>query len=304
VALLGRSTFDRTIVRLLPAVPRPVVQRLSARYIAGSTIDDAARVVDELNGQGKLATVDVLGEEITNADEAGAIAGQYHDLLARIDDDELDSNISIKLTALGLDLDLGLCRDNLEAVVRDAKERESFVRIDMEDSSTTSRTLGLYRDLRELGYENLGVVVQAYLRRTIDDVEGVDNVRLCKGIYVEPPAIAYREFEAVRANYLLVLEKLLAQGSFVGIATHDEYLIVEALRRVRGLPADRYEFQMLLGVRPDRADALVGAGHRVRIYVPYGTQWYEYSLRRLQENPKIAGYVAGDTLNKLLRRPS
>jgi proline dehydrogenase len=304
VALLGRSTLDRTIVRLLPAVPRPVVQRLSARYIAGSTIDDAARVVDELNGQGKLATVDVLGEEITNAGEARAIAGQYHDLLARIDDDDLDSNISIKLTALGLDLDLGLCRENLEAVVRDAKERQSFVRIDMEDSSTTTRTLGLYRDLRELGYENLGVVVQAYLRRTIDDVEGIDNVRLCKGIYVEPPAIAYREFEAVRANYLLVLEKLLAQGSFVGIATHDEYLIVEALRLVRGLPSDRYEFQMLLGVRPDRADALVGAGHRVRIYVPYGTQWYEYSLRRLQENPKIAGYVAGDTLNKLLRRPS
>ncbi len=304
MALLGRSTFDRTIVRLLPAVPRPVVQRLSARYIAGSTIDDAARVVDELNGQGKLATVDVLGEEITSPDEARAIARQYHELLARIDDDELDSNISIKLTALGLDLDLGLCRENLEAVVRDAKERESFVRIDMEDSSTTTHTLGLYRDLRELGYENLGVVVQAYLRRTIDDVEGIDNVRLCKGIYVEPPAIAYREFEAVRANYLLVLEKLLAQGSFVGIATHDEYLIVEALRLVRGLPSDRYEFQMLLGVRPDRADALVGAGHRVRIYVPYGTQWYEYSLRRLQENPKIAGYVAGDTLNKLLRRPS
>ena len=304
MALLGRSTFDRTIVRLLPAVPRPVLQRLSARYIAGSTIDDAVRVVDELNGQGKLATVDVLGEEITSPDEARAIARQYHELLARIDDDELDSNISIKLTALGLDLDLGLCRENLEAVVRDAKERKSFVRIDMEDSSTTTHTLGLYRDLRELGYENLGVVVQAYLRRTIDDVEGIDNVRLCKGIYVEPPAIAYREFEAVRANYLLVLEKLLAQGSFVGIATHDEYLIVEALRLVRGLPSDRYEFQMLLGVRPDRADALVGAGHRVRIYVPYGTQWYEYSLRRLQENPKIAGYVAGDTLNKLLRRPS
>ena len=304
MALLGRSTFDRTIVRLLPAVPRPVVQRLSARYIAGSTIDDAARVVDELNGQGTLATVDVLGEEITSPNEARAIAREYHELLARIDDDELDSNISIKLTALGLDLDLGLCRENLEAVVRDAKERESFVRIDMEDSSTTTHTLGLYRDLRELGYENLGVVVQAYLRRTIDDVEGIDNVRLCKGIYVEPPAIAYREFEAVRANYLLVLEKLLAQGSFVGIATHDEYLIVEALRLVRGLPSDRYEFQMLLGVRPDRADALVGAGHRVRIYVPYGTQWYEYSLRRLQENPKIAGYVAGDTLNKLLRRPS
>jgi proline dehydrogenase len=298
------SVLDKTIVRLLPAVPRPIVRHLSSRYIAGATLDDAIRVVRKLNEKGKLATVDVLGEEITNADEARAIAGQYHDLLARIDDDELDSNISIKLTALGLDLDLGLCRENLEAVVRDAKERQSFVRIDMEDSSTTTRTLGLYRDLRELGYANLGVVVQAYLRRTIDDVEGIDNVRLCKGIYVEPPAIAYREFEAVRANYLLVLEKLLAQGSFVGIATHDEYLIVEALRLVRDVPSHRYEFQMLLGVRPDRADALVGAGHRVRIYVPYGTQWYEYSLRRLQENPKIAGYVAGDTLNKLLRRPS
>ncbi len=226
MALLGRSTFDRTIVRLLPAVPRPVVQRLSARYIAGSTIDDAVRVVGELNEQGKLATVDVLGEEITNPDEAGAIAAQYHGLLARIDSEGLDSNISIKLTALGLDLDLGLCRENLQALVADAHARDSFVRIDMEDSSTTTRTLELYRDLRALGHENVGVVVQAYLRRTIDDIEGIANVRLCKGIYVEPAAIAYREFEAVRANYLvLVLRTLVAQGSYVGIATHDEYLL-------------------------------------------------------------------------------
>lgn len=304
MALFGRSTFDRTLVRLLPAVPRPVVQRLSARYIAGPTVDDAVRVVDQLNEGGKLATVDVLGEEVTSPDEARAIAGQYHDLLARIDSEGLDSNISIKLTALGLDLDLDLCRDNLEAVVTDAQARGSFVRIDMEDSTTTSRTLQLYRDLRELGHENLGAVVQAYLRRTIDDVVGLDNVRLCKGIYIESPAIAYREFEAVRANYVLVLEKLIAQGSYVGIATHDEYLIGQALRLVRDLPRDRYEFQMLLGVRPDRADELVAAGHRVRIYVPYGTQWYEYSLRRLQENPKIAGYIAGDTFARLFRRPN
>src|SRR5712692_8910647 len=178
VALLGRSTLDRTIVRLLPAVPRPVVQRLSARYIAGSSLDDAVRVVRELNERGKLATIDVLGEEITSPDEARAIAGQYHDVLARIDSEGLDSNISIKLTALGLDLDLDLCRDNLEAVVTDAKARASFVRIDMEDSTTTDRTLRLYRELRELGHENLGIVVQAYLRRTIDDVGGVENVRL------------------------------------------------------------------------------------------------------------------------------
>ena len=306
MALLGRSTFDRTIVRLLPAVPRPVVQRLSARYIAGPTTDDAVRVVRELNERGKMATVDVLGEETTSPDEARAIAGQYHDLLARIDNAGLDSNISIKLTALGLDLDLDLdlCRENLEAVVIDARARGNFVRIDMEDSTTTDRTLQLYRDVRALGHENLGIVVQAYLRRTIDDVEGVENVRLCKGIYVEPPAIAYREFDAVRANYVLVLEKLVVQGSYIGIATHDEYLIGEALRIVRDLPPDRYEFQMLLGVRPDRADELVAAGHRVRIYVPYGTQWYEYSLRRLQENPKIAGYIAGDTVNRLLHRAS
>ena len=302
MALLPRSTFDRTIVRILPAVPRPVVRRLSARYIAGSTIDDAVRVVRELNESGKLATVDVLGEEITSPDEARAIAGQYHDLLARIDSEGLDSNISIKLTALGLDLDLDLCRDNLEAVVTDAQARGSFVRIDMEDSTTTSRTLQLYHDLRALGHENLGVVVQAYLRRTIDDVRGVDNVRLCKGIYLQAEEIAYREFDAVRANYVLVLEALVRQGSYVGIATHDEYLIGEALRIVRDLPRDRYEFQMLLGVRPGRADELVAAGHRVRIYVPYGTQWYEYSLRRLQENPKIAGYIAGDTFGRIFRR--
>ncbi len=304
LALLGRSMFDRTIVRLLPAVPRPVVRRLSARYIAGSSLDDAIRVVRELNARGQLATIDVLGEEVTSPDEARAIAGQYHDVLARIDSDGLDSNISIKLTALGLELDLDLCRDNLEAVVVDAQARESFVRIDMEDSATTDRTLQLYRELRDLGHTSLGIVVQAYLRRTIEDVAGAENVRLCKGIYLEPPSIAYREFEAVRANYLLVLEKLVAQGSYVAIATHDEYLIGEALRIVEPLSRDRYEFQMLLGVRSERAGELVAAGHRVRIYVPYGTQWYEYSLRRLQENPKIAGYVARDTVGAIFGRSS
>jgi proline dehydrogenase len=283
------ALLDRAIVRLLPAVPRPVVQRLSSRYIAGPSLDDAVRVVRKLNAKGKLATVDVLGEEITNADEARAITGQYHDVLARIDSEQLDANISIKLTGLGLELDYDLCRENLESVVGDAQARGTFVRIDMEDSSTTDRTLQLYRELHSQGSENLGVVLQAYLRRTMDDIDGLDNVRLCKGIYVEPPTIAFREFEAVRANYVRSLEKLVANGTYVGIATHDEYLIGEALRIVADVPRDRYEFQMLLGVRPDRADELVAAGHRLRVYVPYGTQWYEYSMRRLQENPKIGG---------------
>ena len=298
------TLLDQAIVKLLPAVPRPVVQRLSSRYIAGSTLDDAVRVVRRLGAKGKLATIDVLGEEITNADEARAIAGQYHDVLARLDDERLDGTVSVKLTALGLDLDLDLCRENLEAVVVDAAARGRFVRIDMEDSSTTDRTLALHRELRDGGHENVGVVLQAYLRRTLGDVAGLENVRICRGIYIEPPELAYREADAVRESYVQSLEALVAQGSYVAIATHDEYLIGEALRVVReaALAPDRYEFQMLLGVRPDRADDLVAAGHKLRVYVPYGTHWYEYSVRRLQENPKIAGYVAGDVVGRVFGR--
>ena len=298
------ALLDRALVRLLPAVPRPVVQRLSSRYIAGPTLDDAVRVVQRLNAKGKLATVDVLGEEASSADEARAIAGQYLDALARFDEERLDANVSVKLTALGLGLDFDLCRENLEAVVVDAAARGRFVRIDMEDSSTTDRTLVLYRELRDAGHGNVGVVLQAYLRRTLADIPGLENVRICKGIYIEPPELAYREYDAVRESYVRCLEALVAQGTYVGIATHDEYLIGEALRIVTdaGLARDRYEFQMLLGVRPDRADELVAAGHRLRVYVPYGLQWYEYSVRRLQENPKIAGYVAGDLVGRVLHR--
>jgi proline dehydrogenase len=298
------ALLDRAIVRLLPAVPKPVVRRLSSRYIAGSSLDDAIRVVERLNAKGKVATVDVLGEEITSPDEARAIAGQYLDALARIDDGGLEANVSVKLTGFGLELDRDLCRDNLESVVLDAAVRGNFVRIDMEDSSTTDRTLGLYRDLRGAGHANVGVVLQAYLRRTISDLEGLENVRLCKGIYVEPPELAYREFEAVRVNYVRCLEQLVAQGSYVGIATHDEHLIGEALRIVReaDVARDRYEFQMLLGVRPDRADELVADGHRLRVYVPYGQHWHEYSVRRLQENPKIAGYIAAGAFGRLFGR--
>jgi proline dehydrogenase len=296
------ALLDRAIVRLLPAVPRPVVQRLSSRYIAGPALDDALRVVKRLEAKGKLATIDVLGEEITSPDEARAIAGQYHDVLARLDDERLGGGVSVKLTALGLELDYGLCRDNLEAVVEDARARGRFVRIDMEDSSTTDRTLRLYRELRADGHTNVGIVLQAYLRRTVADLEGLEDVRLCKGIYIESPAIAYRDFEAVRANYVRCLEALVAQRSYVAIATHDEYVIREALRIVNELPRDRYEFQMLLGVRPDRADQLVAEGHKLRVYVPFGTHWYEYSIRRLQENPKIAGYIAADTVGRVIRR--
>jgi proline dehydrogenase len=300
------AIFDRALVRLLPAVPRPVVQRLSARYIAGSELEDATQVVHELNAAGKTATIDVLGEEVHNVDEVRAFTAAYEDVLEEIERERLDSTVSVKPTALGLKIDHDLARAQLEEVVRDAGARGSHVTIDMEDSSTTDATLEVYRELREAGLDGVGIVLQASLRRTVEDVRAVADLqphtRLCKGIYVEPEDVQFRDYEAVRANYVRALEELLDAGCFVGIATHDEWLIDEGRRIVteRGLGADRYEFQTLLGVRPALGDELVREGHGVRVYVPFGRHWYEYSLRRLQENPKIAGYIAGDTLGRLL----
>ncbi len=302
------TLLDRAIVRLLPAVPKPVVQLFSARYIAGPALDDAVRVVKGLNGEGKMATIDVLGEEVTREDDARAIAQAYRDVFDEIERDGLDSNVSVKLTALGLGLSYDACRANLEDVVRQAKEDHNFVRIDMEDSSTTDDTLRLYRELREAGHDNLGVVLQAYLRRTLDDIHALadlrPNVRLCKGIYVEPSSIAFTDADAIRASFVRCLEALLDAGAYVGIATHDEWLIGRALRLVgeHGLEREEYEFQMLLGVREQRATELVGAGHRLRVYVPFGEQWYAYSLRRLQENPAMAGTIARATVGRVLGR--
>ena len=299
------TIIDRAIVRALPAVPRQVVKRLSSRYIAGTTLAEACDVVRELNAHGKEATLDVLGEEVTLREEAIGLRDAYRRALDTIEEDGLRSNVSVKLTALGLKLDRGLCRADLTAVVEEAARFDNFVRIDMEDSSTTSETLALYRQIREEGHDNLGVVLQAALKRTLSDIGGLGdlrpNVRVCKGIYVEPPEIAYQEDEIIRLNFLDALEALFDIGSYVAIATHDDWLIGEALALVerRGLGRDDYEFQMLLGVRAELGDGLVREGHRLRIYVPFGRRWYEYSIRRLQENPKIAGYVVIDTLKRL-----
>jgi proline dehydrogenase len=300
------SLVDSAIVRLLPAVPKQVVRRISEQYIAGEELDDALRVVLELNAEGKLATLDVLGEEVTDPDEARAIAGAYREAVDAFARGRLDSNISVKPTALGLNLSYELFRENLEAVVLHAAEHDTFVRIDMEDSSTTDYTLRTYRELRAAGHDNIGVVLQARLKRTIDDVRALaelrPNVRICKGIYLEPAEIAFRDFDAVQASFVQALTELLEGGSYVGIATHDEWLLEQGKRLVRehGLGRDEYEFQMLLGVRAGLGDELVREGHRLRIYTPFGRHWYSYSLRRLQENPKIAGYIATDTFHRLL----
>jgi len=227
-------------------------------------------------------------------------------VLAALDTGHLDANVSVKLTGLGLKLDLDLCRSLLESVVREAGTRGSFVRIDMEDASCVDETLALYRGLRGAGLENVGIVLQATLKRTLTDIADLrelrPSVRLCKGIYVEPGAIAFQDFEVVRRSFVACLETLLEGGSRVGIATHDEFLLGESLARVASLRPEEYEFQLLLGVRERRATELVAAGHGVRVYVPYGRRWYEYSLRRLQENPQMAGTIAKATLGRLVGR--
>jgi proline dehydrogenase len=301
------SLLDSALVRLLPAVPKPVVQLFSSRYIAGSTLADAVECVRQLNAGGAMATVDVLGEEITREDETRAIAQAYRDVFAAIDKASLDSNVSVKLTALGLELSYDLCRENLVDVVRVAAGYRNFVRIDMEDSSTTDDTLRLYRELREDGHDNVGVVLQARLRRTLGDVHSLadlePSVRLCKGIYLEPRTVAFGDDEAVRANFVRCLEALLEAGCYVGVATHDEWLIGESLARIsqRGLGPLEYELQMLLGVREERREKLVAEGHRLRVYVPFGEHWYGYSIRRLQENPAMAGTIAKATAGRFLR---
>jgi proline dehydrogenase len=216
------AVLDRAIVRLLPAVPRPVVKRLSRRYIAGDELSEACRVVKRLNEDGKLATLDVLGEEVTTREEALALVEAYRDVFETIRREELDSNVSVKPTGLGLSIDRNVCRQNLVDLVRCAEERSNFVRIDMEDASTTSDTLEVYRELRAEGLSSVGVVLQARLRRTLDDISALadlrPNVRVCKGIYLEPPDIAYQGMQAIRENFVKAIDDLLEAGASVAVA--------------------------------------------------------------------------------------
>ena len=290
------SLLDRTIVAVLPLVPRSVVRHFSARYIAGETTEHALQVVRELNNQGVMATIDVLGEDILRAEEAQATCQDYCEILSLLHRDGLDGNISVKLTALGLKLEHDLCLDQMRLLLEHARKFGNFVRIDMEDSSCTGDTLELYRELRR-DFDNVGVVIQAYMRRSAADIDQLidlqANVRLCKGIYIEPRRIAYRDRVIVQRNFAALLERLMRGGCYVGVATHDELLAWEALQIIRALelPSERYEFQMLLGVDEELRQILLDAGHRMRVYVPFGKRWYEYSMRRLKENPKIAGYA-------------
>jgi len=311
--------FDRAIVRSMPLLPRGLVRRISAPYIAGATLDTAIDTVQSLAQQGLGTTLDVLGEAISRRDEAEATRDAYlaaAAALGALDDSSPVApdlvgagvrNVSVKLTALGLGIDDTLVHDNVAAIAKAVADIGGFVRIDMEDSPYTDATLELFRSLRAAGHDNLGIVVQAYLKRTRADVELLASegarVRVVKGIYVEPAAIAFQSMPEINAEYL-VLSRLLAEaGSHVAFATHDDELINGCREIVSQLqlPADRYEFQMLLGVREGRRDEIAAQGHPVRVYVPFGAQWYEYSVRRLRENPRVAGHVARETLGRIGR---
>jgi proline dehydrogenase len=290
------NILDRLIAGSLPLVPRPVISHFARRYIGGATRDEALSLVRDLNGRGYLGTIDILGENIVDSAAAAATAIEYIDLLDRITADGLDSNVSIKLTQLGLAIDPAACLEQMRRVCRRAAELDNFVRIDMEDSSVTQATLDLYRALRA-DFEGVGIVIQSYLRRSRSDARQLAasraNVRLCKGIYNEPRSVAWQGAEIIRRSYVELLEILLDGGCYVGIATHDERLVYEAMRLIdeRGLAPEQYEFQMLLGVQEELRRIILDAGHRLRVYVPFGEHWYAYSMRRLKENPQIAGHV-------------
>ncbi|MBP6673196.1 MAG: proline dehydrogenase family protein [Bacteroidetes bacterium] len=290
------NLINNLIVGTLPYVPKPIVAKFAGKYIAGATLNDAMNTVRSLNAMNAMTTVDVLGEDIFTKDQAAESRNGSTAVLTAIAERKLDSNLSIKLTSLGLKMDKQFCHDNTNTIIETARASNNFVRIDMEDRTCTDDTLEIYRTMRSR-YEKVGIVIQAYLHRSEKDIRALTaekaNVRLCKGIYVEPADVAIKDRKGIQDNYLKLLRILMEGGSYVGIATHDDVLIDGAKRLVEELKLgkDRYEFQMLLGVRDETRKRLIDEGHRLRVYVPFGKDWYAYSVRRLKENPQMAGHV-------------
>jgi proline dehydrogenase len=302
------GAFNRLISLSLPLVPRFVVGRVARPYIAGEALSDAIRTIRELAARGALGTLDLLGEEIRDIPASLEIGRRYEAILDAIAQQDVSSGVSVKLTALGLRLDPEITRGMLRNIVTRAREIGRFVRIDMEDATTTDETLAIHRELREDGFDNVGVVLQACLKRTEADAEelaaaGAD-VRVVKGIYIEPEEIAWRDRAKINDQFMRVTRILIDGGATTVVATHDDELIRQTVDLMveRGLEPGELEFQMLLGVREERRDELLAAGHRMRIYIPFGEQWYAYCVRRLRENPEIAGHVTKALFGRIFGR--
>ena len=290
------SLMDKLIGATVPFVPKPLVRRIAASYIAGETLEEQVLAIRELNSKGFMVATSILGEDVTERAESFEAVQQYEEALGAIASQNLNSNIHVKLTHLGLNLGKEFCYNNVKRLLETANSYGNFVRIDMEDSPTTDDTFDIFFRL-SAEFENVGCVVQACLRRTANDVQKLTaakaNVRICKGIYIEPREIAYLDRGRIRENYAVLLEQLLTAGCYVGIATHDKWLVGEAFRiaGILKLDVSQYEFQMLHGVDPELRKSIVGTGHRLRVAVPFGPMWYPYSIRRLRKNPRIARYV-------------
>ncbi len=292
------NIFDNLVVSALSFIPKPIVWQFSKPYVAGSNISDAVRIIKKLNGEGVSTTVDVLGEFITNTNQVSPTVDMYKRVLDVIDQEKLDANISIKLTAFGLQLDKKFCIDSALNLIGYANDKyNNFVRIDMEDSNCTTDTIEVYQRAHKQ-YEKVGLVVQSYLHRCMDDVQRLIkeekvNLRICKGIYIEPPDIAFQTKMDIRQNFVALVDEMLKNDCYVAIATHDQYVVEETMRLIERykIRPDQYEYQMLLGVLPNLRRKIVKQGHRMRVYVPFGKDWYGYCTRRLKENPTIARHV-------------
>lgn len=287
----------------------PLARKLASRFVAGETINEAVTALRDLNASGLTASLDLLGESVLHAEEASRACQTYLDVLDRIHAAKANANVSVKLTQMGLDLDEQLCLRNMRAIIGRAKQYGSFVRIDMEQSSYTARTLQLFTDVLYPEFGNaVGVVLQSYLRRTAADVDAMialgARVRLCKGAYKEPEDVAFPDKKDVDANYVACMERLIERGNYPGIATHDVKIIEHAAAFIqkKNIPAARYEFQMLYGVRRDLQFRLRREGHNLRVYVPFGTHWYPYLMRRLAERPANIAFITTNILKESVHR--
>ena len=286
-----------------------LAKHFARRFVAGETIGEALAAVRELNAKGITASLDLLGESVSNDVEARAARDEYLRILDRIRESKVNANVSVKLTAMGLDIDHELCVGIMQDILTRAQAYDTFVRIDMESSDYTDITLKLFEDRLYPTYKaNVGVVLQSYLYRTFADVEHMNSlrarVRICKGAYKEPVKVAYPDKKDVDANYIKCMRELMLKGNYPGVATHDPAMIAEAKRwaKEKGITPDRFEFQMLYGVRRDLQEALVKEGWRVRCYVPFGTQWYPYLMRRLAERPANVAFITGNVIREALHR--
>jgi len=294
--------FNQMISKILPLMPKKLVWIFSRKYIAGETIDDAIRVCRELNGHKVKVTIDLLGEFITRLDEATTNKQAYLEIIERVEREKIDGNYSLKPTSFGLLIDPEACYQNIREIIAKAASYGNFIRVDMEDSQCTDLEIELFRKLQREFPGRVGLVIQAYMKRTLRDIQSMKdihqtetplNIRLCKGIYVEPEAIAYKKYQEINDHYLEDLEYMFQQGMFPGIATHDKPLVEGAFNLIKKyqIPKNRYEFQMLYGVTPDLRKSITDLGHTMRVYVPFGKEWFGYSTRRLKENPKMVTHI-------------